>query len=159
MVKESSCGKALHNSQETYHAVKPLFSDISGVESMFGIFFNAKNRILAIEKLFAGSLSSCAVFPREIVKKTLELNAASLILVHNHPSGDVKPSPEDFRITFKVINALMCIDTKLHDHVIIGDGYLSMADEGILQSLTTDIKSDERVVWKTAGFLGDYHEN
>ncbi len=141
MVKESSKGEALSNSSEVYNVMKPLFAENDDVESLYCIFLNSKNRILAIEKMFSGSLTSSMVYPREIVKKVLSHKAAALIIAHNHPSGCTAPSPEDISITKRMQMALSSIDVTLHEHLIIGDGYYSMADSGLLSNLKHKVKN------------------
>ena len=135
MVKESSIGQSINNSHEVYNIMKPLFAEKDDVETVYCIFLNAKNRMLAIEKIFSGTISSSAIYPRELVKRILALKSSAIILTHNHPSGCVKPSAEDKAITVKMAIALSSIDVALHDHIIIGDGFYSMADSGWLQSV------------------------
>ena len=139
MVRESSVGQKLNNPEETYNTMKPLFADQDDVESFWVIFLNAKNKILGIEKLFAGSITSSTVYPREIVKRILALKSAAVILVHNHPSGDTEPSNADYVITTKIGVALESISVTIHDHMIIGDGYHSMAESGKLKSIQNKI--------------------
>jgi DNA repair protein RadC len=93
---------------------------------------DAKNKILKIEKLFSGTIATAAVYPREIVKKVLELKATAIILSHNHPSGDITPSASDFVITARIQAALASIDVALHDHLIVGDDFYSFAEHGFL---------------------------
>ena len=135
MVKEASQGQTLSNSREVYNVMKPLFAEIDDVEAVYCIFLNAKNRILAIEKMFSGSISASAIYPRELIKRILALKSSAIVLTHNHPSGGVEPSAEDKAITIKTAVALASIDATLHDHIIIGDGFHSMADSGWLQSI------------------------
>jgi DNA repair protein RadC len=135
MVKESSQGQTLSNSREVYNVMKPLFAENDDVESVYCIFLNAKNRILAIEKMFSGTISASAIYPRELVKRILALKSSAIVMVHNHPSGCVEPSAEDKAITVKVAMALISIDATLHDHIIVGEGFHSMADSGWLQSV------------------------
>jgi len=135
MVKEASHGKILSNSQEVYNVMKPMFAEKDDVECVYCIFLNAKNRILAIEKVFSGSISASAIYPRELIKRILALKSSAIVMVHNHPSGSVEPSGEDKSITIKVAMALVSIDATLHDHIIVGDGFHSMADSGWLQSV------------------------
>ncbi|MCK4328714.1 DNA repair protein RadC [candidate division WOR-3 bacterium] len=97
------------------------------------LFLDIKNRLLDIDNLFNGTVDSSAVYPREIVKTALKKNASSVILVHNHPSGDPTPSPEDKTITQDVVNALNPVDIRVLDHIIIGDNkYFSFASEKLL---------------------------
>ena len=139
MVKESAGGQKIANSEEVYNIMKPLFADQNDVESFYCIFLNVKNKTLAIEKMFSGSISSSSVYPREIVKKVLFLKSTAVILVHNHPSGDTKPSVEDCTITTRIGVALNSIGVEVHDHVIIGDGYHSMANSGELKTMRDKI--------------------
>ena len=131
MIKESSKGQTVSNSGEVYNILKPIFED--DVESIYGIFLDAKNHIIAIEKLFSGSITASVVYPREIVKKVLNHKATTIVLVHNHPSGDTSPSIEDKEITGRVGFVLHAMGVPLHDHIIIGNGYHSMADTGCLK--------------------------
>ena len=135
MVKEVCQGQELSNSQEVYNVMKPFFVENDDVETVFCIFLNAKNRILAIEKIFSGTISSSVIYPRELVKRIIALKSAAIVLTHNHPSGFVEPSAEDKAITVRMAIALASIDVTLHDHIIIGDGFHSMADSGWLKSV------------------------
>ena len=135
MVKETSQGQTLCNSQEVFNVMKPLFAENDDVEAVYCIFLNAKNRILAIEKVFSGSISASAIYPRELIKRILALKSSAIVLTHNHPSGCVEPSAEDKAITTKVAIALFSVDATLHDHIIIGDGFHSMADSGLLNTV------------------------
>ena len=97
------------------------------------IYLNGRNQILKMEEIFEGTLSTTAVYPREVVKRVLDNNAAALIFVHNHPSGNPNPSSDDLTITKKLKEAAKSIDISVHDHLIIaGDEVYSFADHGIL---------------------------
>lgn len=97
------------------------------------IYLNGRNEIIGMEDLFHGSLTTSAVYPREVVKKVLKENAAALIFVHNHPSGNLNPSQEDISITKKLQAAVATIDVKVQDHLIIaGDNYYSFADNNLI---------------------------
>ena len=136
MVKESSKGQRLSNSAEVYNIMKPIFARNSDVESLYCIFLNARNQIIAIERIFSGSISSSPVYPRELVKRLIQQGATACVITHNHPSGSTDPSAEDRAITLKIGIALASIDAALHDHLIIGNGYHSMADEGWLAEVS-----------------------
>ena len=140
MVKETSQGQMLSNSQEVYNVMKPLFSENDDVETVYCIFLNARNRILAIEKMFSGTISASAIYPRELIKRIIALKSTAIVLTHNHPSGFVEPSAEDKAITVRIAIALACIDVTLHDHIIIGDEFHSMADSGFLQEVSRRFK-------------------
>ncbi|MCD4676908.1 MAG: JAB domain-containing protein [Desulfobacula sp.] len=135
MVKESSKGLKIANAEEVYNIMKPLFAEQDDVECFYCIFLNAKNKVLSIEKMFSGSILSASVYPREIVKKVLSLKSTSVILIHNHPSGDTEPSSSDYSITVKIAIALDSIGVCIHDHIIVGNGYSSMASIGKLKTI------------------------
>ena len=140
MVRETSKGQILSNSKEVYHVLKPLVAGHDDVEAVYGIFLTAKNQLLGIEKLFSGSLTGASVYPREVVKRVIELKASAVVLVHNHPSGCTEPSCEDKAITFRLTMALAAIDVVLHDHIIIGTGLYSMADAGVMATINSRVK-------------------
>ena len=134
MIKESSKGNAVSNAREAFNIMKPFYANQDDVEKMFCIFMDAKNKIIKIEKLFSGTIATSAVYPREIVKRVLELKATAIILAHNHPSGDITPSSSDFAITARIHVALTSIDVSLHDHLIVGEDFFSFAEQGFLES-------------------------
>ena len=84
------------------------------------MFLDVQNRMLAMEEMFKGTISQASVYPREVVKRALELNASAVILVHNHPSGDPTPSDADISMTHQVQEAAQVLGLVLHDHLIIG---------------------------------------
>jgi DNA repair protein RadC len=133
MIKESSKGNAVSNAQEGFNILKPFYASQDDIEKMYCIFMDAKNKIIKIEKLFSGTISSSAVYPREIVKRVLELKSTAVILSHNHPSGDITPSSSDFAITARIQTALNSIEVALHDHLIIGKNFYSFAEHGFLE--------------------------
>jgi len=135
MIKESSKGNAVSNAQEGFNIMKPFYASQDDIEKMYCIFMDAKNKIIKIEKLFSGTITTSAVYPREIVKRVLELKATAIILSHNHPSNDVTPSSSDFAITARVQAALTSIDVALHDHLIVGKDYYSFAEHGFLKKI------------------------
>ena len=137
MVKESAKGQRLSNSQEVYNVLKPMLAEEDDVEKVYIIFLDAQNKILAIEKLFSGSITASSIYPREIVKRIIHLKAPAFVMAHNHPSMDTTPSAEDKTITIKVGIAAASIDVSFHDHIIIGDGYHSMADTGWLKEVSS----------------------
>ncbi len=135
MVKERSKGQSLSNSREAYNILKPLFAKDDDIEKVYIIFLDAQNKMVAIEKLFSGSITAASIYTREIAKRLILLKASAFIMGHNHPSGDTKPSVEDKSITIKVGIAAASIDVQFHDHIIVGDSYCSMADEGLLEDI------------------------
>ncbi len=100
------------------------------------LFLDARKRILAVEELFRGTLTEAAVYPREIFARAFAHRAAALVLVHNHPSGDPRPSPADLALTRKLVLAGNLLGISILDHVIIGrEGYFSFAEEGLMERL------------------------
>ncbi len=127
-------GEAIKGSE---NVAKNLMTYLGGRltrECFVVVFLNNRNQVLSTEILFEGTLTSSAVYPREIIKRIVELNAAAIIISHNHPSGNLTPSVDDIKITKKIKEACQTIDVNLHDHVIItpGGGYTSMADQGLM---------------------------
>lgn len=99
----------------------------------FGIIYlNGMNRVIHSEILFSGSLTSAAVYPREIIKRALKANAGAILCGHNHPSGNHQPSRDDLQITKKIKTACEAVDIVLHDHLILGDRVYSFADNGLV---------------------------
>src|ERR1041384_1370046 len=97
------------------------------------LYLNAKNRLLLDETVVEGSINVAPIYPREIVRRSLEVGATALILAHNHPSGDPKPSGEDIRVTRLVAASAGALDIRLHDHVIVArGGWISLRAEGYL---------------------------
>lgn len=97
------------------------------------LFLDRKNCLIMDEILGKGTVDHVPVYPREIVKRALELSSSALILVHNHPSGDPTPSPEDIAMTAKIADACAALSITLHDHIIVGKlGETSFRTEGLL---------------------------
>lgn len=96
-------------------------------------YLDNRNRLIHFEELFRGTLDGASVHPREVVKRALELNAAALILAHNHPSGVAEPSHADEAITRRLRDALALVEIRLLDHLVVGDGECtSLAERGLL---------------------------
>ena len=103
------------------------------VEQLRVLYLNSRNRLLLDETAIEGSINVAPVYPREIVRRSLEVGATALILAHNHPSGDPKPSSEDIRLTRLVAAAAAPLDIRLHDHVIVArSGWISLRAGGYL---------------------------
>lgn len=97
------------------------------------LFLDAQNRLIEWEEMFRGTLTQTSVYPREIVKRALQLGAAAVVLSHNHPSGTVQPSRADEALTQTLKAALSLVDIRVLDHVIVAPGMaLSMAEKGLL---------------------------
>ena len=96
------------------------------------ILLDVRLNLLHYEELFRGSLSGTSVYPREVVKLVLKMNASAIIFAHNHPSGNTKPSNADKQITERLQQALGLIDVTVIDHIIVGEDTYSMAEHGLL---------------------------
>ena len=101
---------------------------------VFGtLLLDNRHKLIAFDELFRGTIDGAAVYPREVIKHAITHNAAAVILVHNHPSGDPEPSDADKRLTRRLKEALGLVDVRVLDHVVVGyDGYTSFAERGWL---------------------------
>lgn len=103
------------------------------IEQFRILFLDNRNRLLRDEAQARGTVNHTPVYPREVVKRALELHATALILVHNHPSGDPTPSRDDIEMTAEIVSAAKALSIVVHDHVIVGNGRtLSFWREGLL---------------------------
>lgn len=97
------------------------------------LFLDSQHQVICFEEMFSGTINSANVYPREVVKKVLEKKATAVIFAHNHPSGLVKPSTADKKITRRLQDALNLIDVRVLDHLIIGDNEtFSFAEAGLI---------------------------
>lgn len=125
-------GEALTNPDDTRNY---LMAELSGraYEVFACIFLDNKHRVIRFEELFYGTIDGASVYPREVVRRALQHNAAAVILAHNHPSGVADPSQADIAITRRLKEALSLIDVRVLDHIVIGDGYCtSLAEQGLV---------------------------
>ena len=125
------CYGVVNHASEVYQVMK--FLEKEDRENLYVLHLDVKNYIIAKELISLGSLTSSVVHPREVFKGAILNNTASLILVHNHPSGYTTPSEEDIEVTQKLQAAGCLLGIHVLDHVIIAAGhYLSLLQEGIL---------------------------
>ncbi len=110
----------LAGSQQTYTYLKRQLRDKKN-ETFVGLFLDSQHRILAYEELFKGTINQAGVYLRPIIERVLTLNAAAVILAHNHPSGSSDASPQDILVTKRLGKALELVDVQLLDHLVIGD--------------------------------------
>lgn len=96
------------------------------------LFLDSQHRKIACETLFKGTINASSVYPRVIIQKIIEHNAAAIMLGHNHPSGLAKESLADKNVTDKIVKACNTIDVAVLDHVIVGDSVMSFAEKGLL---------------------------
>ena len=106
------------------------------------VFLDAKHAVITVEELFEGTLTTSVIYPREVIKKSLYYHAAVLVLAHNHPSGNIRPSAADQAITRRLYLAARLVDIEVLDHIIIGQAgsYFSFADEGLMHELKKEAK-------------------
>ena len=116
-------------------AVELLREHDDDKEHFWAIYLNAQNHYLLHTLVSLGTQSASLVHPREVLGPALREGAASVVLIHNHPSGDPTPSREDLRLTRQLADAATLLDVNLHDHVIIGNGtgaWVSLAERGLI---------------------------
>lgn len=103
-------------------------------EAFMGLFLDAQNRLIEARELFRGTLTQTSVYPREVVKAALSLNAAAVLFAHNHPSGCAEPSNADELLTCSLKSALALVDVKVLDHFIVAGcaSPMSFAERGLL---------------------------
>ena len=125
-------GEVIRGSSQAAHHMTAILTDMS--REKFGvIYLNARNEFISSEILFEGTLTTAAVYPREVIKRALAGNAAGIIIGHNHPSGSVLPSLRDQEITRAIKRACKAVGIVLHDHLVIGyDKWFSFSDQGLL---------------------------
>ena len=123
---------AIKSSLDIFDYMRPIYSDLQ-YEEFWILYLNHGHRIIQAYKNSQGGINQTCVDVRLIIKKALELTSTTLIISHNHPSGNVNPSNEDIKITKRIKDAATLMDITTLDHVIIADSkYYSFADEGIL---------------------------
>lgn len=104
-------------------------------EAFMVIFVNAKNKVLDFKIMQEGTIDRAVIYPRRIVEEALTRHAAGIILVHNHPSGDSAPSPEDRHLTRALLEAARTIDLRVLDHIVVGkEGYSSFRERGFFET-------------------------
>ena len=127
-----SSGEQIRSSEDLVLHLRPFFTD-PFKEQFVVVFLNGRNAIIKTEVLFEGTLTTSAVFPREVVRKVIEYGAAAVLFAHNHPSGNPNPSQDDITITKKLKETCSTIDVCVHDHIIIaGKDYTSLSDRGLI---------------------------
>ena len=120
------------NSQESYKILLPYLSDLQ-TEEFWAIYLNQNNRVLGKSKLSAGGINQSVVDVRILFKSALDHLATGIIIAHNHPSGNLKASPEDLKITKQISEGGKILNIQLLDHLIIAqNAYFSFADENLL---------------------------
>lgn len=125
-------GRALTSPKEVFSHLQALLASYEH-EVFALLMLDSRHRVLAFQELFRGTLDGASVYPRDVVKIALEYNAAAMILVHNHPSGDPEPSQADRKLTTKLQEALNLVGVRTLDHIVVGqEGCVSLAELGYL---------------------------
>ena len=118
--------------EDTLPVLEAELSEL-GYEKFIALALNTKNHVTAVLPVSSGSLNASIVHPRELFQRAILANAASIIVCHNHPSGDPTPSPEDIALTRKLIDAGLLLDIPVLDHIVLGYGsYVSFKECGLL---------------------------
>ena len=118
--------------EDTLPVLEAELSEL-GYEKFIALALNTKNHVTAVLPVSSGSLNASIVHPRELFQRAILANCASLILAHNHPSGDPVPSPEDIALTRKLIEAGLLLDIPVLDHIVLGYGrFVSFKERGLL---------------------------
>jgi DNA repair protein RadC len=124
---------AIHSPREVVNLVHSEMVVLEQ-EELWLLLLNSKNQVLAIRRMYRGTISSSAVRIAELFRAAIRENAASIIITHNHPSGDPSPSPEDVKVTAEAVQAGHLLDVEVLDHIIVGGGrdrYVSMKERGL----------------------------
>lgn len=117
------CNSYISCPEDAAEIASKHFEDMASDREVFSvILLDVKNRVIGINIVSIGSLSASVVHPREVYKAAILANAASVILTHNHPSGEAKPSREDIEVTGRMVQVGRVMDIPVLDHIIIGDG-------------------------------------
>lgn len=140
LVKESSHrynlkNRSIRGPEDAVNAINTILNlDNEAQEVLVTLMLNTKNDIIGVQEITRGSLSASIVHPREVFKAAILHNAASIILAHNHPSGNPTASREDIAVTDRIVKAGKLLDIPLLDHVIIGDpAFVSLKEKGIVK--------------------------
>ena len=125
-------GEAMHSPDASKQYLRLKTSSLEH-EVFSVLFMDNKHRVIDFQEMFRGTIDGASVWPREILKEALKVNATAVILSHNHPSGDPTPSAADKRITERVRDALELISVRVIDHIVVGaHRAVSMVDEGLI---------------------------
>lgn len=131
-VSEAEDIESIKSSKDIFDIMSPYLSDLQ-VEEFWVLLLNKSNKIIKKELISKGGVSATVVDIKLIFKSAIDNLASSIVLLHNHPSGNIKPSKEDIRLTQKVKEACEFMDVNLLDHIIIANkNYLSFIDEGLV---------------------------
>lgn len=132
LAKHKRCGQKIESPEDVYHLLK---QDLAAKkkEHFVVLSLSSRSRLISVDRISVGTLNANLAHPREIFQAGIQNSAASLILVHNHPSGELEPSADDLMITQKLKKAGQILDIEVADHIIIAaDGFFSFAENKLL---------------------------
>jgi DNA repair protein RadC len=133
LLKEQLFERPIINSWSALLDYARIAMGSEAVEQFRVLFLNSKNALITDEVMQIGTIDQTAIYPREILKRALELSSSSLILMHNHPSGDPTPSKADIDITKQLVEAAGALHIRIHDHLIIAKNkHFSFKGNGLL---------------------------
>ena len=133
LMSKSCCDiQRVHGPEDAAHFLMGKYK-FEAREHFLVVILNTKNNIIATPEISVGSLSASVVHPREVFREVLKYPAASIILAHNHPSGDPSPSREDIAVTARLVKAGKIMDIPVLDHIILGDSrFISLKEKGLI---------------------------
>ena len=132
--KDTGATEVVHiaSSKDAFEIMMPVFADLNH-EEFWILILNTANRVIGKQIISKGGLAGTVADPKIIFKTALEHNAAFIILAHNHPSGNLKPSSQDLQLTKKLVEGGKMLDLQVLDHLILADkGYYSFGDQGLI---------------------------
>ncbi len=137
----------LNGSADVYDYLRHSMRDLD-IEVFKVIYLDARHAAMHTEDLFQGTMSYNVIYLRELLRKALNYNAASLVVAHNHPSGDPTPSLEDKHLTRDIVFSTSLIEVRLLDHVIVGeDSFYSFADRGLIEIYLREFKRNPAMTY------------
>lgn len=127
-------GPMMHSIATVKDYLRLYFAEASaaGREEFAVMFLDQAHRLIDCRTLFRGTLAQASIYPREVVKEALALNAAAVVLAHNHPSGGAEPSRADEHLTRTLKDTLSLVDVRVLDHIVVGDTCVSFVERGLL---------------------------
>ncbi|WP_022852591.1 RadC family protein [Thermodesulfatator atlanticus] len=129
----------LSSAKEVYEYLAHSMMDLKK-EIFKAIYLDARHQIIAVEDLFRGTVNESYVYPREVIERALSHHASAIVIAHNHPSGNPRPSHADIRLTKRLFMAAALLNLRLLDHLIVAkEGYFSFAEEGLLSTIEQEV--------------------
>jgi DNA repair protein RadC len=126
-------GEQLRSSRESADHLRSVFADYPTDQEHFAVvYLDGQNKIIKTEVVASGTINTASIYPRILLKRILELHGVSALISHTHPSGATSPSSSDRALTRKLRDGLALFDVELLDHIVIGDGFFSFSDKGLL---------------------------